>query len=100
MCMNSPAASAAVMAPAFARPPVKARARGRRTGCGQVGDPSCPGHPDGTARQVADGVAFPNGTAVTADNQTLILADSYANQLMAFDIAGDGGLSSGGYGPT
>jgi sugar lactone lactonase YvrE len=55
---------------------------------------------DGTARQVADGVAFPNGMAVTADNQTLILADSYANQLMAFDIAGDGGLSSGGSGPT
>jgi sugar lactone lactonase YvrE len=55
---------------------------------------------DGTARQVADGVAFPNGMAVTADNQTLILADSYANQLMAFDSAGDGGLSSGGSGPT
>jgi hypothetical protein len=35
--------------------------------------------PDGTARQVADGVAFPNGMAVTADNQTLIPADSYAS---------------------
>jgi sugar lactone lactonase YvrE len=50
--------------------------------------------PDGSARQVADGVAFPNGVAVTPDNQTLILAESYANQLTAFDIAADGGLSN------
>src|SRR5262245_7816406 len=27
---------------------------------------------DGTARQVADGIAFPNGMAVTPDNSTLI----------------------------
>jgi sugar lactone lactonase YvrE len=32
--------------------------------------------PDGAARQVADGVAFPNGVAVTADNSTLIVAES------------------------
>jgi sugar lactone lactonase YvrE len=32
--------------------------------------------PDGSARQVADGVAFPNGVVVTADNSTLILAES------------------------
>ena len=50
--------------------------------------------PDGSARQVADGVAFPNGMAVTPDNQTLILAESYANRLTAFDIAADGGLSN------
>jgi sugar lactone lactonase YvrE len=50
--------------------------------------------PDGSARQVADGVAFPNGVAVTPDNQTLILAESYANRLTAFDIAADGGLSN------
>jgi sugar lactone lactonase YvrE/uncharacterized membrane protein YkvA (DUF1232 family) len=50
--------------------------------------------PDGSARQVADGVAFPNGMAVTPDNQTLILAESYANKLTAFDIAADGGLSN------
>src|SRR5207253_2213326 len=30
--------------------------------------------PDGTARQVADGFAFPNGIVVTPDNSTLILA--------------------------
>jgi sugar lactone lactonase YvrE len=50
--------------------------------------------PDGSARQVADGVAFPNGMAVTADNSTLILAESYASRLTAFDIAADGGLSN------
>jgi sugar lactone lactonase YvrE len=51
--------------------------------------------PDGAARQVADGIAFPNGMAVTPDNQTLIVAESYGNKLTAFDIAADGGLSDG-----
>ena len=49
--------------------------------------------PDGPARQVADGVAFPNGMAVTPDNSTLIVAESYASRLTAFDIAADGSLS-------
>jgi sugar lactone lactonase YvrE len=49
--------------------------------------------PDGSARQVADGVAFPNGMAVTADNSTLILAESYGNKLTAFEIEADGNLS-------
>jgi sugar lactone lactonase YvrE len=49
--------------------------------------------PDGTVRQVADDIAFPNGMAVTADNATLIVADSHRCQLVAFDIAADGGLS-------
>ena len=50
--------------------------------------------PDGSARQVAEGVAFPNGIAVTPDNSTLILAESYGNTLTAFDIAADGSLSN------
>jgi sugar lactone lactonase YvrE len=50
--------------------------------------------PDGSARQVADGLAFPNGVLVTPDNSTLILAESYGNRLTAFDIAADGGLSN------
>jgi sugar lactone lactonase YvrE len=50
--------------------------------------------PDGSARQVADDVAFPNGIVVTPDNSTLILAESYGNKLTAFDIAADGGLSN------
>lgn len=49
---------------------------------------------DGSARQVADGIAFPNGMAVTADNATLIIAESHGKRLTAFDIAGDGGLSN------
>ena len=50
--------------------------------------------PDGSARRVADGIAFPNGMAVTPDNSTLIVAESYASRLTAFDIAADGGLSN------
>ena len=50
--------------------------------------------PDGSARQVADGIAFPNGMAVTPDNSTLIVAESYGKKLTAFDIATDGSLSN------
>jgi len=49
--------------------------------------------PDGAVREVAGDIAFPNGMAVTADNSTLIVADSYRHCLVAFDIAADGGLS-------
>jgi sugar lactone lactonase YvrE len=50
--------------------------------------------PDGSARRVADGIAFPNGMAVTPDNSTLIVAESFAATLTAFDIDEDGGLSN------
>jgi sugar lactone lactonase YvrE len=50
--------------------------------------------PDGSVRQVADGLAFPNGMAVTPDNSTLIVAESYAGRLSAFDIDDGGGLSN------
>jgi len=50
--------------------------------------------PDGDLRQVADGIAFPNGMAVTPDNATLIIAESYGRRLTAFDVAADGGLSN------
>src|SRR5437870_13724713 len=50
--------------------------------------------PEGPAQQVADGIAFPNGMAVTPDNSTLIIAESYGKRLTAFDIAADGGLSN------
>lgn len=50
--------------------------------------------PDGSARQVADGIAFPNGMVVTSDDSTLIVAESYGNRLTAFDIGADGGLSN------
>ncbi|MBZ9669374.1 SMP-30/gluconolactonase/LRE family protein [Mesorhizobium sp. ES1-3] len=50
--------------------------------------------PDGKVRQVADTIAFANGMAVTPDNKTLIIAESHANRLTAFDIAADGSLSN------
>ena len=48
--------------------------------------------PDGSARQVADDLHFPNGMAITADGSTLIVAESHANRLTAFEIEPDGGL--------
>jgi sugar lactone lactonase YvrE len=48
---------------------------------------------DGSARIVAEDIAFPNGMAVTADNTTLLVADSYRHCLVGFDIAADGRLS-------
>ena len=50
--------------------------------------------PEGSVRQVADGIAFPNGMVVTPDDGTLIVAESFAGRLTAFDIAPDGGLSN------
>jgi sugar lactone lactonase YvrE len=50
--------------------------------------------PDGAVREVADDIAFPNGMAVTPDNGTLIVADSYRHALVAFDIGADGGLAN------
>jgi sugar lactone lactonase YvrE len=50
--------------------------------------------PDGAVRQVADGLAFPNGMVVTPDNKTLVVAESFAGRLTAFDIAPDGTLSN------
>ncbi|MET7697376.1 SMP-30/gluconolactonase/LRE family protein [Streptomyces sp. NPDC005485] len=63
-----------------------------------AGEASKPGFvhlvtPDGSVTQVADDIAFPNGMAVTPDNSTLIVADSYRHSLVAFDIEGDGSLS-------
>jgi sugar lactone lactonase YvrE len=50
--------------------------------------------PDGEVRQVADGIAFPNGMVVTPDGSTLIVVESFASRLTAFDIDADGGLSN------
>jgi sugar lactone lactonase YvrE len=50
--------------------------------------------PDGEAREVAEGLAFPNGMVVTPDNATLIVAESFARRLTAFDISFDGSLSN------
>jgi sugar lactone lactonase YvrE len=50
--------------------------------------------PDGSVRQVADGIAFANGMVVTPDNSTLVIAESFAGTLTAFDIGADGSLSN------
>jgi sugar lactone lactonase YvrE len=49
--------------------------------------------PDWKVRKVADGLAFPNGMAITPDNKTLIVAESYSGALTAFEIEADGSLS-------
>lgn len=49
--------------------------------------------PDGGVDEVADGLKWPNGMAVTDDGRTLVVADSHATQLIAFDVAADGALS-------
>ncbi|GAB1689080.1 SMP-30/gluconolactonase/LRE family protein [Krasilnikovia sp. M28-CT-15] len=49
--------------------------------------------PEGSVRQVAEDIAFPNGMAVTPDNATLIVADSYRHSLVGFDIDAHGELS-------
>ena len=50
--------------------------------------------PDGGAREVASELAFPNGMVITQDNKTLVVAESFAARLTAFDIAEDGTLSN------
>src|SRR5262245_1495141 len=45
--------------------------------------------PDGGARIVADTVAFPNGMAITPDGATLLVAESFASRVAAFDVADD-----------
>jgi sugar lactone lactonase YvrE len=64
-----------------------------------AGEPFKPGSvhvvsANGAIREVAEDIAFPNGMAVTADNSTLIVADSYRHHLLAFNIDVDGGLSN------
>jgi sugar lactone lactonase YvrE len=50
--------------------------------------------PDGRARVVASDMAFPNGTVITPDGRTLIIAESFASRLTAFDIDGNGDLAN------
>jgi sugar lactone lactonase YvrE len=63
------------------------------------GEPFVPGvialvTPDGSVRQVADDIHFPNGMVVTPDNSALIVTESFAARLTAFDIGADGSLSN------
>ncbi len=48
--------------------------------------------PDGRAAVVADGLAYPNGLAVTPDNRTLLVAETKSSRITAFEIDTDGHL--------
>lgn len=49
--------------------------------------------PDGQVALGAADLGFPNGTVITPDGATLIVAESFAGRLTAFDVAADGRLS-------
>jgi sugar lactone lactonase YvrE len=62
-----------------------------------TGEPQAPGriimaHPNGDARVVAEGLAFPNGMAVTDDGSTLYVAETLGNCVTAFTVLEDGRL--------
>jgi len=50
--------------------------------------------PDGRVHVAADDLHFPNGCVITADCGTLIVAETLAMRLTAFDIGPDGSLSN------
>jgi sugar lactone lactonase YvrE len=50
--------------------------------------------PDGSVHRAADGLMFPNGAVITPDGRTLIVAETFAHRLSAYDIAADGALSN------
>ena len=49
--------------------------------------------PSGEVVVVADDLLFPNGVVLDDDGRRLIVAETYAHRLTAFDVAGDGSLS-------
>jgi sugar lactone lactonase YvrE len=50
--------------------------------------------PDGEVRVAASELHFPNGSVITPDGRTLIVAETLAARLTAFDIGADGALSN------
>jgi sugar lactone lactonase YvrE len=50
--------------------------------------------PDGRIVRAADDLMFPNGTVITPDGRTLIVGETFAQRLTAFDIEADGSLSN------
>jgi sugar lactone lactonase YvrE len=50
--------------------------------------------PDGTVTLAAPDLRFPNGTVITPDGATLVIAESFGGCLTAFDRAPDGALSN------
>jgi sugar lactone lactonase YvrE len=50
--------------------------------------------PDGRAHVAATGLVFPNGVVLTPDGRTLIVAETFASRIAAFDVDEDGSLSN------
>jgi len=50
--------------------------------------------PDGTSCEAAADLAFPNGTVISEDGATVVVAESMAGRLTAFDRSPDGTLSN------
>ncbi len=50
--------------------------------------------PDGTVSSAADDLTFPNGTVITPDGKSMIIAETYGHRLTAFDIDANGTLSN------
>ena len=50
--------------------------------------------PDGTVKPGPDEMYFPNGSVITDDGKTLVVAESFGGRLAGFDIAPDGSLSN------
>jgi sugar lactone lactonase YvrE len=50
--------------------------------------------PDGTAAVAADDLRFPNGTVIFPDGRTLVVAETLASRLTAFDVGDDGSLAN------
>lgn len=48
--------------------------------------------PGGEVAQVVDGLVFPNGAVLSEDGRTLVVAETMARRLTAFDVAADGTL--------
>ncbi|WP_020111330.1 SMP-30/gluconolactonase/LRE family protein [Rhodococcus sp. 114MFTsu3.1] len=48
---------------------------------------------DGSTRVAADGLNFPNGMALTDNETVLLVAETFANRITAFDISSSGDLS-------
>jgi sugar lactone lactonase YvrE len=51
--------------------------------------------PDGSFRVAAEGLSLPNGSIITPDGRRLVVAESFAGKLTAFDRDASGNLSNG-----
>ena len=50
--------------------------------------------PEGEVKELATEMMFPNGTVITDDGNTLVVAETFAGRLTAFDINSDKSLSN------